>query len=375
MKIVLATGIYPPDIGGPATYVRELARELTADKHEVIVLTYETIFVDHAPPPAWTIVRVSRVGGMLLAWKRYAKALKQHGADADAVVCFSSVSCGIPLWLSGLKKPKKALRLGGDFFWERYTAAGGELGLQAWYESGKPASFSDRVNLAVTRLANALFMQRILNKFDHVVYSTQYQQDIHKRHYRTLPDTRVIQNALPFGEPALHARHTPLKLLFLGRFVRFKNVMELLAALCELPGVTLTMTGEGPERRRLHAQADAAGLSSRVTFMRPVLAEDKKQLFADHDLLVLPSITEISPNVALEARAAGLPVLLTDQTGLSGELTKGMVKATLRTAADIVRAVNALQGKYDAVAREAATLPLQRTWAVVAKEWVGLLGK
>jgi hypothetical protein len=70
-----------------------------------------------------------------------------------------------------------------------------------------------------------------------------------------------------------------------------------------------------------------------------------------------------------------LPVLLTDQTGLSGELTKGMVKATLRTAADIVRAVNALQGKYDAVAREAATLPLQRTWAVVAKEWVELLSK
>lgn len=375
MKIVLATGIYPPDIGGPATYVRELARELTADKHEVIVLTYETIFVDHAPPPAWQIVRVPRAGGMIAAWKRYANQLKQHGTDADAVICFSSVSCGVPLWLSGLNKPKKALRLGGDFFWERYTAAGGALGLQAWYAHGAPMSLSDRINVAVTRFANALFMQRILNKFDHVVYSTHYQQDIHARHYRRLPNTCVIQNALPSGTPMLHTRRNPLKLLFLGRFVRFKNVMELLAALHALPDATLTMTGEGPERRRLQQAAAEAGIASRVQFMRPVLAEDKQKLFADHDLLVLPSITEISPNVALEARAAGLPVLLTDQTGLSGELTKGMVKAPLRTAADIVLAVQALSGKYDAVAREAATVPLQRTWAVVAKEWVELLGK
>jgi glycosyltransferase involved in cell wall biosynthesis len=376
MKIVLATGIYPPDIGGPATYVRELARELAAMQHDVTVLTYETIFVDHAPPPAWKVIRVSRAGGMFFAWKRYGNALKEHGAGADAVVCFSSVSCGVPLMLSGLRGPRTMLRLGGDFFWERYTAAGGGQGLQPWYEGGKPESFSDRINLGVSRFANGLFMQKLLNRFDHVVYSTEYQRDIHKRHYKKLPDTLVIQNALPAGAtPVLHAAHDPLKLLFLGRFVRFKNVMALLHALRDIPGATLTMTGEGPERRRLRHEADAAGLKDRVELMRPVLSEDKQRLFADHDLLVLPSITEISPNVALEARAAGLPVLLTQQTGLSGELTKGMVKAPLHTAADIARAIASVKANYADIAREAASRPLERPWSAVAQEWVSLFSR
>ncbi|HRH93954.1 MAG TPA: glycosyltransferase family 4 protein [Candidatus Peribacteria bacterium] len=375
MKIVLATGIYPPDIGGPATYVRELARELTEQKHEVTVLTYQTIFVDHSPPPAWKIIRVPRGGGMFFAWRNYSKALKQYANDADCVVCFSSVSCGVPLWMSGITKPKTMLRLGGDFFWERYTAVGGGLGLQAWYTNGKPESFGDRVNLFITRFMNGLVMGRLLNRFDHVVYSTQYQLDIHKNHYKKLPDTLVLQNALPGGSPMLHAMHSPLKLLFLGRFVRFKNVIALLHALRDFPDATLTMTGEGPERLRLKQEAEASGLSQRVTFLRPVLSEDKQRLFADHDLLVLPSITEISPNVALEARGSGLPVLLTQQTGLSGELTKGMVKAPLHTAADIARAIASVKTNYADIAREAASPPLQRPWSAVAQEWVALFSR
>ncbi len=40
MKIVLATGIYPPDIGGPATYSSALAEQLHAKGHDVTVIAY-----------------------------------------------------------------------------------------------------------------------------------------------------------------------------------------------------------------------------------------------------------------------------------------------------------------------------------------------
>ena len=40
MRILIATGIYPPDIGGPATYSSLLVRELTARGHFVDVVTY-----------------------------------------------------------------------------------------------------------------------------------------------------------------------------------------------------------------------------------------------------------------------------------------------------------------------------------------------
>ena len=40
MKIVLATGIYPPMIGGPATYTHALAERLSASGHDITVITY-----------------------------------------------------------------------------------------------------------------------------------------------------------------------------------------------------------------------------------------------------------------------------------------------------------------------------------------------
>ena len=61
MKIVLATGIYPPDIGGPATYVRNLAERLTAMGGQVTVIAYAP---KGPPPPApWRVVTVGRGGG------------------------------------------------------------------------------------------------------------------------------------------------------------------------------------------------------------------------------------------------------------------------------------------------------------------------
>ena len=41
-KILLATGIFPPDIGGPATYVENLAIELEKLGHKVRVVTYSS---------------------------------------------------------------------------------------------------------------------------------------------------------------------------------------------------------------------------------------------------------------------------------------------------------------------------------------------
>ncbi|MBU2259488.1 glycosyltransferase, partial [Patescibacteria group bacterium] len=128
MKIVLTTGIYPPDIGGPATYVSCLANEFSRQGIDVIVVTYGGSSKFQVPSSKWEVVRVNR-SFPILRWFRYAKALKQVGQDADIVYGFSSVSCGVPLKLARLKKPKKILRLGGDFGWERYTDWGGKLGL------------------------------------------------------------------------------------------------------------------------------------------------------------------------------------------------------------------------------------------------------
>ncbi len=205
LKIVIATGIYPPAIGGPATYARELAERLQVGGAVVNILTYGAQSSDN------NITFVSQSGGPLLRWWRFAQALKRQAADADIIYVLSSVSCGVPLWLSKFTKPKRVLRLGGDFFWERYTDRGGRKDLRTWYAS---PSVWRRV------------MKWLLQQFDAIIFSTQFQYDIYREHY-SLPEAVVIENALPRAEGHLnHVAHSPLRLLVMSRLVRFKNVSD-----------------------------------------------------------------------------------------------------------------------------------------------------
>lgn len=358
MKIVLATGIYPPDIGGPATYVRALAEEFALRGMEVTVITYGKAdrIEDYG---SWSVVCVPK-WGPIFRWWRYARALKAHASDADIVYAFSSVSSGVPLFLSRIKSPKRILRLGGDFGWERYTDRGGQLGLRAWYAS--------RPWIRGT-------MQRLLKQFDHVVFSTSFQQEIYREMYKYLPQNSVLENALPKGDTRLHKKHEPFRLLFLGRFVGFKNLPLLLRAIAKVPGVRLTLIGDGPMEKSLRQLSTELLLDQRVTFLSSVQEAQKGEVFQEYDLLILPSITEISPNAALEARAAGLPVLLTDQTGLSSLLNSGMTLVPLSTPIEIIRALADSVSQYDTLAISAANPVPKRTWKDVSDEHISLFQK
>jgi len=305
MKIVLATGIFPPEIGGPATYVQGLARELVSRGDDVVVLTYGRKQGFEQEDGYW-IFSVGKQGGPLRRWLRYREELIAHGTKADYVCAFTSISAGMPVLMSGLRGPKKILRLGGDFFWERYTDAGGMMTLREWYAS----------RLGFWRMLNWLIMGKVLRCFDQLVYSTEFQREIHRSAYGKLPPSIVESNAMPQGFFALHEPRTPFRLLFMGRFVRFKNIFALIDSLILLPDARLTIIGEGPMEMQLKNRVKKAGLDERITFKSSVSGDAKRQAFDDHDLLVLPSLTEISPNTALEARAACLPVLLTEDTGL-----------------------------------------------------------
>lgn len=361
MKIILATGIYPPAIGGPATYVPHLAEELTKLGHNVTVITYGEPELGDSEA-AWKIYRVSKSGGPLLRWRRFAKALKDHGSSADVIECFSSVSCGMPLKMAKLTKPKKILRLGGDFTWERYT------------DLGRRRSLRD---FMLKHPTLRLPMSRILALFDHIVFSTEFQQELYKAAYGKLPRHSIIENALPSISSdtsiPVHQKHDPLRLLYFGRFVKFKNLDRLLHAVAGIPHATLTMVGDGPERDDLSALARTLQMQGRVSIVPPVHGEQVQSVFDEHDLMVIPSLTEISPNAALEARVAGLPVLLTEENGLSAELRAGMIIRPMLTINDITKAVLEVDHRYDEFAQPAAEpVAFARGWGTIAEEHMQL---
>lgn len=333
MKIVLATGIFPPDIGGPATYVRGVARELSARGDTVTVITYGSK-QGYEKPEEYGVVSVGKHGGPIARWLRYRKELLAYGKDADYVCAFTSISAGVPLLMSGLKGPVKVLRLGGDFFWERYTDAGGTQTLREWYAS----------RIGFWRLLNAVVMGPVLRSFDRLVYSTEFQRDIHLASYHRLPESSVESNAQPESVFVHHERHFPFRLLFMGRFVRFKNIPSLIDAMKLLPDTTLTIVGEGPIEAELKNRVTHAGVGDKVSFRSPVSGDEKRRLFDDHDLLILPSLTEISPNTALEARSVCLPVLLTEETGLPE--IPDITRKTLKTPDQIAAAIRDVMERY-----------------------------
>jgi glycosyltransferase involved in cell wall biosynthesis len=170
---------------------------------------------------------------------------------------------------------------------------------------------------------------------------------------------------MPIGMQVEHKAHQPFRVLFMGRFVGFKNLYALIEAISTISGVALTLVGDGPLLSSL--KSHALLLRAPVTFRPPVHGEEKKKVFAEHDLLILPSLTEISPNVALEAHALCLPVLLSEETGLSP--TEFIYVRPLKTPAEIQNAILERIQNYESPRYEVAVRDYNR----VALEWLSLL--
>ena len=96
MKILIATGIFIPEVGGPATYANKIAKELLALGHQVQIITYSDkseYEVDKKLP--YSVFRIKRSNKLINYWN-YFKTLKKVAKDTDVVYSFDHFSAGIP---------------------------------------------------------------------------------------------------------------------------------------------------------------------------------------------------------------------------------------------------------------------------------------
>jgi glycosyltransferase involved in cell wall biosynthesis len=132
---------------------------------------------------------------------------------------------------------------------------------------------------------------------------------------------------------------TPLRVLYVGRLAPRKNVEVLVraAALCQSqPQVRIV--GTGPEQMRLQALAQSLGVAERATF--PGFRKGPELLAEYHwaDVLVMPSAYEGVPLVALEAKAAGLPIVAADFAGASNIVSAASGRIVPQISADSLAA-------------------------------------
>jgi glycosyltransferase involved in cell wall biosynthesis len=105
-------------------------------------------------------------------------------------------------------------------------------------------------------------------------------------------------------------------LVFAGRLGPQKALGVALQALVDVPGASLTVAGDGPERSALEARARELGLDGRVSFLGSVPREQVLRLFSAADASVLPSAWENFPHTVVEALAVGCPVIATAVGGV-----------------------------------------------------------
>lgn len=119
-------------------------------------------------------------------------------------------------------------------------------------------------------------------------------------------------------------RRDPPHLIATGRMVAQKNYGLLLHALAEpaLQGCKLTILGDGPDRADLCALAESLCVAGRVAM--PGYVANVSERLREADLFVLSSTYEGLPAVAIEALAAGLPVVATDCFLAARELLAGL---------------------------------------------------
>jgi teichuronic acid biosynthesis glycosyltransferase TuaC len=165
-------------------------------------------------------------------------------------------------------------------------------------------------------------------------------------------------------------------LVWVGRMHPVKGLDVLLEslALVQSRGVEchLYLVGDGPLRGELVAQAEALGISARITFVGPKLHDDLPDWYRAADLTVLPSRSEGLPNVLSESLACGTPFVASNVGGIGEIADPGsslLVPAENHSSlADaIAQALARWGGRNDSIA------PLFPTWDESACSLVRIL--
>lgn len=121
----------------------------------------------------------------------------------------------------------------------------------------------------------------------------------------------------------------PKNFIFVGRFIAFKNLPNLLAAFSEALQQSpqsaewgLILLGEGPDHDALKHQIDTLHVADHVKLMPSRPWYQVPNLLALSDVLVLPSLSEPWGLVVNEAMACGLPVIVSNRCGCASDLVR-----------------------------------------------------
>lgn len=186
---------------------------------------------------------------------------------------------------------------------------------------------------AVAGKIHILLERMLVGRGNLYLFESAFAHDAFRRKVGTPPGvTRVVHNGVgPAEFEPVATDPAASDIVFLGELRALKGVDVLIDAVGRLHAagrpVTATIVGDGPDAATFHGQVQRLGLTEAARFHPPMPA---RAAFALGRIVAMPSRAESLPYVALEAAAAGKPLIATRVGGIPeifGPLNGALVAA------------------------------------------------
>lgn len=313
MKVLFTSGIFPPDIGGPARMIEQLATDLHQKGVEVSVLAFGE--KDAYPRP-------------FIVFKTHSKwffccKLWQMAHSVDFIYTFDLYTAGFLSWFIGKKLLGKKLvvRFVGDSAWESAL--------------NKKQTTDDIVSFQKKKYSWQIELKKkfrgwVLKGADQVVVVSNFMRELAKMIGVVDQKIKLIYNSVDFIKKS-HINSLDIKkqlgvldgekiIMTVGRLVPWKGVDGLIKTIAELKNdqtlsFKLVVVGDGPDSSRLKNLAVDQGVNDLVIFVGKVPLEEIFNYYAVADVFVLNSQYEGLSHVLLEALSLGRPVIASRNGG------------------------------------------------------------
>ena len=311
LKLLLLTGIFPPDLGGPATFNSKFAYWAVHQDFKIRVLTYSDVKISEPGDTKFRITRISRDQKIPIRYLKMILHIILHGLRSDVIL---ANGCFIELSISKLFLIRPVItKIPGDPLWERArNNRETKLGIREFQTEEKTYSQKFLRYWTSRSVITSHFVITPSKELATLVTSWGVKTE----RIRIIPNAVDTYNFVP---PV--SRKIDFDVVTMARLVPWKGIAELIEVCAEL-NLSLAVIGDGPELTTLQNLAD--GKKASVRFLGSLSQEESISVMNASSVFVLNSDYEGFPHALIEAMALELPCIARAGTGCDEIIQDGV---------------------------------------------------
>ena len=313
MNILITVGIFPPDIGGPASFVPKISNFLIENGHNVKIICLAEVENNHTED-ILDVIRIKRSNSLPIRWVKTIYQIVKNGKKSDLIFVNG---LGIESTIANLLLKKQLIRkIVGDPVWER-----------AYNQKKTTESFDEFQNNKHSFLIEVQKLLRnwsinsaeiVITPSDHLksfVSGLGFSNKILK-----------INNGVDITDiKKTNIHKIDVNLLIISRLVVQKNINIVIEAIGLLDdrNLKLSIIGEGGEFSKLESLIHDLNLQNRVQLLGKIDSSRISQFLLTADIFIQASDYEGLPHSVLEAINYEVPILSTEVGGCKDLLNDG----------------------------------------------------